>query len=79
MNNYLDKSPLPIYIEQGDSGSPLWGFNNETQEWELVAFGMAISSTVSIYIPVDKAFMEQVMGEDYLPEVNDIKADGEIV
>lgn len=79
MNNYLDKSPLPIYIEQGDSGSPLWGFNNETQEWELVAFGMAISSTVSIYIPVDKAFMEQVMREDYLPEVDDIKADGEIV
>lgn len=79
MNNYLDKSPLPIYIEQGDSGSPLWGFNNETQEWELVAFGMAISETVSIYIPVDREFMEQVMREDYLPEISDIKADGEIV
>ncbi|WP_027127962.1 S6 family peptidase [Fusobacterium perfoetens] len=79
MNNYLDKSPLPIYIEQGDSGSPLWGFNNETQEWELVAFGMAISDKVSIYIPVDKAFMEQVMKEDYLPEIEDIKTDGEIV
>lgn len=79
MNSYLDKSPLPIYIEQGDSGSPLWGFNNETQEWELVAFGMAISATVSIYIPVDREFMEQVMQEDYLPEVKDLKAEGEIV
>lgn len=79
MNNYLDKSPLPIYIEQGDSGSPLWGFNNETQEWELVAFGMAISPTVSIYIPVDREFMEQVMREDYLPEIKDMKVEGDIL
>lgn len=79
MNSYLDKSQLPIYIEQGDSGSPLWGFNNETQEWELVAFGMAISERVSIYIPVDREFMEQVMKEDYLPEIKDVTAEGEIV
>lgn len=40
---------------------------------------MAISATVSIYIPVDREFMEQVMQEDYLPEVKDLKAEGEIV
>lgn len=79
LNISLDKSPLPIYIEAGDSGSPLWGFNNETQEWELVAFAMAITNTSSIYIPVDRAFMETVMKEDYLPEIKDTGKSEEII
>lgn len=78
-NNSVDKSPLPIYIEAGDSGSPLWGFNNETQEWELVAFAYSISSGSSIYIPVIKEFMENVIKEDTLPDIKDVAANGEIV
>lgn len=73
-------SPLPIYIEPGDSGSPLWGFNKQTQKWELVAFAMAIgNSEISIYIPVNNEFLNGVIKADTLPDVKDIASNGEIV
>ena len=75
----LDSSALPIYLEPGDSGSPLWGFNIEKQEWELIGFGQSINSTHSLYTLLNNAGIDAMIAEDYLPEINDIKADGEIV
>lgn len=77
--NAIEKSPLPIYIEPGDSGSPLWGYNREKNNWELVGFAMSITANSSIYIPVIKEYMEKIMGEDYSPEIKDSTSDGDIL
>lgn len=65
-NSAINTSPLPISIEAGDSGSPLWGYNKHTKQWELVAFGVAISGTSSLYAAVNKEFYENAIKEDTL-------------
>lgn len=78
-NSILNGSALPIYVEPGDSGSPLWGFNKEKQEWELVGFAQSISGKTTYYTLINNAAFDNFMKEDYLPEIKDVKSDGEIV
>ena len=75
----LDSSALPIYLEPGDSGSPLWGFNIEKQEWELIGFAQSINSTHSLYTLLNNAGIDAMIAEDYLPEIEDVAAEGEII
>lgn len=42
---------LPIFVEGGDSGSPLWDFNNSTKQWELLGFAKAITAWDDIFTP----------------------------
>ena len=49
------------------------------QDWENKYSMFARVGSGLQYIPVDREFMEQIMQEDYLPEVKDLKAEGEIV
>lgn len=67
-NNAINSSSLPISIEAGDSGSPLWGFNKYTQKWELVAFGVAVSGSSTLYAAINKEFYESKIAEDTLEE-----------
>lgn len=64
--NILEGSPLPISINGGDSGSPLWGFNKKTGKWEVVAFAVAVSSTVSYYGAFERGFLTEKQKEDTL-------------
>lgn len=75
----LDNSALPIYLEGGDSGSPLWGFNIEKQEWELIAFGQSINTVNSLYTLINNEWIDAMIAEDYLPEIKDVATGGEIV
>lgn len=75
----LDSSALPIYLEPGDSGSPLWGFNIEKQEWELIGFAQSISGGNSLYTLLNNEGIDALIAADYLPEIEDIKGAGETV
>lgn len=78
-DNILDGSALPIYVEPGDSGSPLWGFNKEKQQWELVGFAQSIGGKTTYYTLINNEVIDSFIKEDYLPEIEDVKAGGEIV
>lgn len=67
--NARKENYLPIYLNPGDSGSPLWGYNKKKKEWELVAFGVAISSWGSYYIPTEAEFYKTEMDSDTMPDI----------
>ena len=60
---------LPIFVEGGDSGSPLWGFNNSTKQWELLGFAKAITAWDDIFTPFQKDFTLNIIKEDTSPDV----------
>ena len=64
--NILNGSPLPISINGGDSGSPLWGLNKKTGKWEIVAFAVAVSTNVSYYGAFGSDFLIEKQKEDTL-------------
>lgn len=69
--NSIDKNILPIHLDSGDSGSPLWGYNKNTQQWELIGFGQGGSPDTSYYVPVVPDFYNEKMQEDTMPDVKD--------
>lgn len=62
----LDGSALPIYIESGDSGSPLWGFNKHTKQWELIGFTQSTSGKNSLFTLVNNDIIDKAIAEDTL-------------
>lgn len=54
-----DANPLPFMGQAGDSGSPVWIYNTETQRYEFLASMAAIGGTNS-YIKGDIEFTESV-------------------
>lgn len=67
----VEKNILPIYLDPGDSGSPLWGYNKNTHQWELIAFGVAGSETASYYVAVDPEFYKKEINKDTMKDVSD--------
>ena len=64
--NMVPSSPFPINLEAGDSGSPLWGLNKNTGEWEIVAFGVAVTNKTSLYAPFEEGYLLEKIKEDTL-------------
>lgn len=62
----LSGTALPIHIEAGDSGSPLWGFNKHTNQWELVGFAQSTSGNNDLYTLVNNDWIKNVINEDTL-------------
>ncbi|WP_448820360.1 S6 family peptidase [Cetobacterium sp.] len=60
---------LPISVEGGDSGSPLWGFNSSTKQWELLGFAKAITAWDDIFTSFQKDFTLDIIKEDTSPDV----------
>lgn len=70
-NSAVDKNILPIHLDPGDSGSPLWGYNKNTKQWELIAFGVAGSDAASYYVSVEPEFYEREIAADTKPDIKD--------
>ncbi len=60
---------LPIFVEAGDSGSPLWGFNATTKNWELLGVAKAITAWDDIFTTFQKDFTLNTIKEDTSPDV----------
>jgi len=70
---------LPMYCEGGDSGSPLWGFNTATQEWELLGVAFSVSSADDIFTPFQKDFTLDMIKEDTAPDIENKNSDENIL
>lgn len=75
--------PFSSAIQAGDSGSPLFVYDNKEKIWKIVGvspwsggYGPYKYDSYTLYI--QQAFMESVFAKNIDPDVTDIAADGDI-
>ncbi|EKY5038805.1 TPA: autotransporter outer membrane beta-barrel domain-containing protein, partial [Escherichia coli] len=56
---------LANYLIMGDSGSPLFGFNTETNKWELVAVTVSMTTDGNQWAVASKDFLKQQPTGDF--------------
>lgn len=77
--NHNINTALPIFVEAGDSGSPLWGFNSTTKEWELLGVARAITAWDDIFTSFQKDFTLDMIKEDTSPDIVNKNSQEEIL
>lgn len=75
--------PLDIAAESGDSGSPIFVYDNLEKEWKLVGILVAVGGSYpykirSYAFGMQVAFIEEILAANTDPDVTDLKADGDI-
>ncbi|EFH9364361.1 TPA: S6 family peptidase [Escherichia coli] len=63
--NTTRQGPLANYSIIGDSGSPLFGFNSKTQQWELVGVESSMTSIGNNWAVTSKDFLSKQPENDF--------------
>lgn len=75
--------PLDIGTEGGDSGSPVFVYDNLEKEWKLVAVDVAGGSSspygkTGYAFGMQMDFIDEILARNTDPDITDLKADGTI-
>ncbi|WP_096309265.1 S6 family peptidase [Escherichia coli] len=60
---------LANYLQPGDSGSPLFGYNSKTKEWELIGVTSSMSVNGNNWAVTSRDFLSQKPKNDFEPVV----------
>lgn len=63
--NDLDADVMTSFGQAGDSGSPLFVWNETQGQWELTGVLYGGNSTITVYTFIPQDFLSQVYSEDY--------------